>query len=158
MKKIRIKFLLNLKNLCAVGALLTIPLTVYAGMYDYSADFFTYASVGSNITYGLSSSYSTLGILMVGQQNAINDFNGYSYGYPAQNILVTGSYNIGYDSDSAVIGHWNKDTGGDELLILGNGTSSVPSNALEVFKDGKMNVKGVVTCLPGGNIPMFTGN
>jgi hypothetical protein len=45
------------------------------------------------------------------------------------------------------------------LFIVGNGSStSARSNALEVLTNGDVDVQGVVTCAPGGDIPMFTGN
>lgn len=45
------------------------------------------------------------------------------------------------------------------LFIVGNGSStSARSNALEVLTNGDLEVQGVVTCAPGGDIPMFTGN
>lgn len=49
----------------------------------------------------------------------------------------------------------------DPLFEIGNGvpmvTPEVKSNALTVYKNGNMTVKGVITCAPGGDIPMFTG-
>lgn len=62
----------------------------------------------------------------------------------------------------------------DPLFEIGNGRPSktiyndegdivisepeIRSNALTVYKNGNMDVQGVVTCAPGGDIPMFTGN
>ena len=57
----------------------------------------------------------------------------------------------------------------DPLFEIGNGTPEydiedgphypeVLFNALTVYKNGNMDVQGVVTCAPGGDIPMFTGN
>ncbi len=55
----------------------------------------------------------------------------------------------------------------DPLFEIGNGdptTTEDRSNALTVYKNGNMDVQGnidaggVITCAPGGDIPMFTGN
>jgi len=51
----------------------------------------------------------------------------------------------------------------DALFIVGNGDpgtqatnwQAVRSNALTVRKNGSVQVQGVITCAPGGNIPMF---
>ena len=34
----------------------------------------------------------------------------------------------------------------------------IRSNAVTVYKNGDMDVQGVITCAPGGDIPMFSGN
>lgn len=61
-----------------------------------------------------------------------------------------GSLNLGGGSPDEWIA-------GDPLFEIGNGTTT-PSNAVTVYKNGNMDVQGVVTCAPGGDIPMFTGN
>lgn len=52
--------------------------------------------------------------------------------------LAVGKSVHAYDANSVVIGMWNKDTGGNELFVIGKGTSSVKSNAFEVFDDGSV--------------------
>lgn len=54
----------------------------------------------------------------------------------------------------------------DPLFEIGNGgefdqnnwTRSTTSNALTVYKNGNVEIQGVVTAAPGGDIPMFSGN
>lgn len=85
------------------------------------------------------------------------------YGTTASSYGSTaiGIYNIGGGTDDNYIP-------ADPLFEIGNGTPpnyeneepipEVRSNALTVYKNGNMDVQGVVTCAPGGDIPMFTGN
>lgn len=54
----------------------------------------------------------------------------------------------------------------DPLFEVGNGgpqgwgnpAINARSNAFTVFKNGDADVQGVLTCAPGGDIPMFSGN
>lgn len=136
---------LNRGTVIAVVALASVPLTAFA-LYDTYGQFAQYVTVGSNLSlyYNSTSSSGTGGVLMVGTYNGVSSANS------ATNVMVIGSYNIAYDSDSAVIGKYNKNTQGDELFILGNGTSSAPSNAMEVFKNGTIRI------LRQGDISMGT--
>jgi hypothetical protein len=149
MKKTLFKMNFSRSGVAAFLAIVSVPVTAYA-LYDSHAELYNYASIGSNAVYGSYSSYSYAGLLFVGNYNAVS-----TGGAQIKNAMAVGSYNIIYDSDSAIIGKWNKNTLGDELLVLGNGVSGAPSNALEVFKNGNMNVQGAITCAPGGDIPMY---
>lgn len=138
-----------------IAALISsIPLTLfaytdtyfYATSYLYSIGYiegYKYISAGSANFVG-NSSYM---IGFVGNSNTTNS--------GVSRAMAVGYGLVVRDSDSLVAGTWNSDSGGDELLILGNGSYGVPSNALEVFKNGNMNVYGSITCSPGGDIPMF---
>jgi hypothetical protein len=81
---------------------------------------------------------------------------------------VVGMNNVGGGSSYEWIGT-------DPLFEIGNGMDpgwfdiwsypqAAPSNAMTVYKNGNVDlngnvtVQGVITCTPGGNIPMFTGN
>lgn len=133
-------------KLLSVLALATVPMTVYA-ITDYTLSIHYTGEIG----YGNSFPYNSwAGIMMVGHYSGVYDTN------YTRNALAVGEFCMIYDHNSAVIGQWNKNTGGDELLILGNGTySGGPSNALEVFRNGNMNVQGAITCAAGGDIPMY---
>ncbi|MEO7101168.1 MAG: hypothetical protein ABI162_17580 [Luteolibacter sp.] len=68
--------------------------------------------------------------------------------------LAVGSYNLGGGDPNTWIPT-------DPLFEIGNANpevTEVRSNALTVYKNGNMDVQGVVTSAPGGDIPMFTGN
>ena len=72
--------------------------------------------------------------------------------------FAIGQYNVGLSSTGATPNatSW---VATDPLLELGNGTSSsAKSDAVVVYKNGNMTVKGVVTVAAGGDIPMYTGN
>jgi hypothetical protein len=142
---------LSRARLAAFVALASVPLTAYA-IYDSYGEFYNYVSVGYNSSSSSSSSSSNNGVLLVGYYNAMASSSGSS---SSSGSMAVGSYNVIYDRGSVVIGTWNKNTNGDELLILGNGTYSVPSNAMEVFKNGNVNVQGAITCAAGGDIPMY---
>lgn len=126
----------NRGTIIAAIALASVPLTALA-LYDTYGEFSSYVSVGGNLPYSYYSSSSGAGggILMVGSYNGVSSLTS------ATNALVVGTYGVVFDSDSAVIGRWNKDTLGDELFILGNGTNSDnKSNAMEVFKNGTIRI------------------
>ena len=79
--------------------------------------------------------------------------------------VAIGSYNVGGGNPYSWVPT-------DSIFEIGNGVPIAPegddvdpyaattgrSNALTVYKNGNMDVQGVVTCAPGGDIPMFTGN
>lgn len=129
--------LFNRSKLVALAALMSVPVTAFA-FTDYYGQISNYLVVGSSNYYvssSSSSSYNMYGILLIGTYCGVTSTNS-----SMSNAAAVGSYNIIYDSNSMVVGSWNKDTGGDELFILGNGSYSAPSNAMEVFKNGKIRI------------------
>jgi len=69
----------------------------------------------------------------------------------AYNSFVTGTYNVGGGSSTAWVST-------DPLFEIGNGTSSTPSDALVVYKNGNGILQGTLQIAPGGDIPMYTGD
>lgn len=85
----------------------------------------------------------------------------------SSNSSVFGRYNVGG-------GNPNEWVETDPLFEIGNGKPSsysepdengdreyfpeVYSNAMTVYKNGNVEISGVITCAPGGNIPMYDGN
>lgn len=65
------------------------------------------------------------------------------------NTLAVGTSLVAYDSNSMIVGQWNKDTNDDpnvtanELFIAGCGTSGDLRNALEILDDGTVRVPNV---------------
>ncbi len=117
----------NRPRLLAGLAVATIPVTLYglgSGTYFQVS---TTGSVGYNDT-----NYICTGVMMVGIGNAVKIMS-----YP-EGSIAAGNFNIIHNSSSAVIGTWNKDTGtGKERLIVGNGNSNTPSNAMELLDSGQ---------------------
>ncbi len=107
--------------------------------------------------------------VIVGENNSIG--SSYSYALiPAHNTAVFGSGLISkYDNctivgknNAAVFTPYNQSP---PLFVVGNGVStSTRADALVIKANGDMKLQGnidasgIVTCSPGGNIPMFTGN
>jgi hypothetical protein len=72
--------------------------------------------------------------------------------------FVVGTYNVGL-SETLATPNLTAWMAADPLFEVGNGTSSVKSDALVVYKDGSETVKGPITVTnPGGDIPMYAGN
>lgn len=68
-------------------------------------------------------------------------------GYTAQwdstkdGMAAVGSNVNAYDSNSMVVGYWNKQTGGSgDAFVVGYGTSTEPKNAVEVHSDGTVRI------------------
>jgi hypothetical protein len=135
MKTILSKFRASRTGVAAAVALAAAPITVYA-ISDYFLEIYYSGTIGSN-----SYNSTAQGVLMVGYGNAAATYN-------VNRALAVGEYNLIYDSGSTVLGKYNKDTGGDELLVLGRGTSATKRNAIAVFKDGKIAIQ------PQGDISM----
>jgi hypothetical protein len=107
--------------------------------------------------------------LVVGTSNSISRHRtgtGENDWQKPKNAVVLGAGLINRFSNCTIVGKNNISvfptqvhTGPSPLLVVGNGpTASSRSNALEVLDNGNVTVQGVVTCAPGGDIPMFTGN
>ncbi|GAA5126810.1 hypothetical protein JIN84_09410 [Luteolibacter yonseiensis] len=118
----------------------------------------TLASGGSAMAAGRSSVASGYASAAFGRTTVASGW--YSMSSGSQTIAqafssqATGSLNLGGGSTSAWVPT-------DPIFEIGNGnplvTPAVRSNALTVYKNGNVAVKGVLTCAPGGDIPMFTG-
>ena len=150
-----------------------------AGMYGVAMGFFTTADFSSaafgdhsaavgggsmaagSLTTAYGSCSTAMGLLTIatgGRSTALGEATSAN----ALCSTAVGRTNIGGGSPNTWIPT-------DPLFEIGNGTPLVdiegapyvpaaPSNALTVYKNGNMDVQGVVTCAPGGDIPMFTGN
>lgn len=113
-----------------------------SGDYTTALGIFTLASGSASTAMGSSTSASGFASTAMGFATEAN----------AHSSLALGRYNIGDGNPTSWIPT-------DPLFEIGNGTEwNNRKNALTVFKNGNMDVQGVVTCAPGGDIPMFTGN
>jgi hypothetical protein len=82
------------------------------------------------------------------------------------NTTAMGSYTTATSYDSFAIGTYNVAGGNwqtwvatDPLFEIGNGTSSsAKSDAFVVYKNGNAALKGSLTVVASGDIPMYTGN
>ena len=137
MKRKLAQFRIKPAKAVAILALLSMPATLYA-ITDYFLEIYNGGSIGYNY---VGSSSSSTGYLLVGSYNQLASSS-------VGKVLAVGEYNMVYDSGSTVLGTFNKDTGGNELLVLGRGTSSTKRNAMAVFKDGKIAIQ------PQGDIGM----
>lgn len=130
----------------------------------------------SSATFGLMNQLTADNSLAVGTGNVITRTytgqGGSAAWQKPTNTAVLGYGLINRFSNCTMVGKNNfwieqssPDSGPTPLFIVGNGASaSNRSNALEVLTNGEVKVPGniasggVITCAPGGNIPMFTGN
>lgn len=94
----------------------------------------------------------------------------YSFSF-GSDTFATGSYTTAYGANTSaqsyfsfVLGTYNVGGGSkttwvatDPIFEIGNGTSSTPSDAMVVYKNGNAILQGVLQVAPGGDIPMYTG-
>jgi hypothetical protein len=64
--------------------------------------------------------------------------------------FTIGTFNVGGGNPTSWVGT-------DPVFEIGNGTSSAPSDALVVYKNGNAALQGTLEVAPGGDIPMYTG-
>jgi hypothetical protein len=134
----------NRLRVAAAVAIASVPVSVLALSGTY-LEISELASIGYNVIFSSSSSTSNgTPALFVGDYNA----SSFTSNSTDAGGLAVGSFCVIRDPGSVVIGKWNKDTLGDELLILANGTDQAPNNVLEVFKNGAIRI------IPQGDINM----
>ena len=117
------------------------------GMFNMATGTYSTASGAYNTSSGYGA--ATLG----GSNTASGMYSTASGYYTQANAYVSfsmGYYNIGGGSPNTWVST-------DPLFEIGNGTSTTPSDALIVYKNGNVTAQGVITAAPGGDIPMYTG-
>jgi len=65
--------------------------------------------------------------------------------------FTIGTYNVGGGSATTWVST-------DPIFEIGNGTSTTPSDAVVIYKNGNADFQGAITAAPAGDIPMYTGN
>lgn len=119
-----------------IVSLMSIPLTIYASNEPFM-HVWSYSHIGGYYS-GLGQQYSTDGLLIVG--NGITLPSG---GVGTNDSIVAGKYLNLYDSNSFVLGRYNRDSQGDELFVIGNGSSTATAqNEVEILKDGTIRLGG----------------
>lgn len=119
-----------------IVSLMSIPLTIYASNEPFMHVWY-YSHIGGYYS-NAGQQFSTDGLLIVGNGNTIP-----SYGMLASNSIVAGNYLNLYDTNSIVLGRYNRDSQGEELFVIGNGSSTgTAQNEVEILKDGTIRLGG----------------
>jgi hypothetical protein len=113
--------------------------TTASGTYSTAMGFNTIASGSFSTALGQSTNASDFASTAMGYlSQASGTFStsmGLSTTAPSLAETAMGAYNTAYTPVST-----NGWIAADRLLVVGNGTSSTPSNALTIYKNGKMNI------------------
>ena len=153
-----------------------------SGYGAFASGRFSTASGQGSLAIGNGNTASGYGSVALGSSNSATYSNAIALGSsnwaPGSCAVALGNSNIArgnyttasgsYTTASAylsfVLGTYNVGGGDqldwvatDPLFEIGNGTSSTPSDALVVYKNGSAAFQGPVTVAPGGDIPMYTG-
>jgi hypothetical protein len=135
--------------------------TTASGGSSVAMGLFSSASGSCSLASGVVSSASGMASTALGQSTASGSYAtsaGISASANSYDSFVVGTYNVGL-SETLATPNLTAWMAADPLFEVGNGTSSVKSDALVVYKDGSETVKGPITVTnPGGDIPMYAGN
>lgn len=114
---------------------------IVSGQYNNVSTYDSIVSGDHNIISGRRS-------LVVGTGNSGSFTSGIIFGESntavGDNVLIGGHHNSNNSSDQTVLGYYS-DVKLSHLLTIGNGTSSAPSNAFVVYKNGNVVAAGDIT-------------
>lgn len=125
-----------------------------SGRYSVAlGSFNTATAAGSTVFGGFGNLASGLGSTAFGSYNTASGYGATASGYntkaEANLCFVVGRYNQGGGNQTTWVST-------DPLFEIGNGTSSVPSDAVVVRKNGSMTVQGPITVTnPSSDIPVY---
>jgi hypothetical protein len=134
--------------------------TTASGGSSLATGVWTTASGGESATFGKGTTASAYDSIASGVNTTASGYCSMSAGYstiaPAQLSFVIGTYNVGLNSAGGAANPTTWEAT-DPLFEIGDGTSSTPSDAFVVYKNGNAVLQGTLQVAPGGDIPMYTG-
>lgn len=131
---------LTTKRIILAVAILSVPSTMY-GLVDTYFQISQYGSIGGSNS--MAGGYQSLA---VGYNNVFGSGSGSAAG--SYSAAVGYSLQV-YGNGSLVVGSWNTPNA-SAAFIVGNGTSTLRKNALEVLTNGTVNIPGTANI---GTVP-----